>query len=246
VSVRGVFFDLDNTLIDDDASTRRSIAATCADLARRVPDLPQQALGEAYYWTAIEVWESVDLSRRSGGEQPVTGLEFRSVCWRRALATIGVTEEAVVEEAVARYAGYRNEHLAFFPETEEVLAALRGRLKTGVITNGTADTHRRKLQVLGLEERVDVCVVAGEVRLSKPDPAIFLHASDQLGLTAGECLMVGDNLVSDIGGAKAAGMGAVWLNRSCRPIPHDAPRPDLIIPDLRLLLEVLGIGVTTP
>jgi 2-haloalkanoic acid dehalogenase type II len=246
VSISAVFFDLDNTLIDDDASTRRSIAATCADLARLVSALPQQALGEAYYWTSIEVWESVDLSRRSGGEQPVTGLEFRRECWRRALATVGVTEGALIEEAVTRYAAYRDEHLALFPETEEVLTALRGRLKTGVITNGTADTHRRKLQALGLEERMDVCVVAGEVRMAKPDPAIFVYACDQLGLQAEECLMVGDNLVSDIGGAKAAGMGAVWLNRSCAPLPHDAPRPDLIIPDLRLLLEVLEIGVTAP
>jgi putative hydrolase of the HAD superfamily len=244
--ISAVFFDLDNTLIDDDASTRRSLAATCADLARLVPDLAQQALGEAYYWIAIEVWESVDLSRRNGGQQPVTGLEFRQECWRRALATVGVMDEAVLAEAVARYAAYRDEHLTFFPETEEVLALLRGRLKTGVITNGTADTHRRKLQVLGLEERMDVCIVAGEVGLAKPDAAIFHRASDQLDLPAEECLMVGDNLTSDIGGAKAAGMGAVWMNRGCAPLPHDAPRPDLIIPDLTVLIEVLDLGVTAP
>lgn len=244
--ISAVFFDLDNTLIDDDASARRAIAATCADVARLAPGLPERALGEAYYWISLEVWEQVDLARRGGGQQPMTGAEFRRECWRRALATVAVAEETVLDHAVSQYAIYRDAELAFFPETEEVLAALRGRLKTGVITNGTADTHRRKLERLGLEDRMDVCVVAGEVRLAKPDPAIFLHASGHLGLGAEECLMVGDNLVSDIGGAKAAGMGAVWLNRSCGPIPHEAPRPDLIIPDLRVLLEVLEIGVIAP
>jgi FMN phosphatase YigB (HAD superfamily) len=37
--------------------------------------------------------------------------------------------------------------------------------------------------------------------------------------------MVGDNLANDVGGALAAGLGAVWLNRDGRERPAD--RTDL-------------------
>ena len=52
--------------------------------------------------------------------------------------------------------------------------------------------------------------------------------------------MVGDSLSRDVDGAIAAGLGAVWLNRSGRVRPED--RPDIIeIASLTALRSVLGV-----
>ena len=117
--------------------------------------------------------------------------------------------EAVVES----YVHWRDELLPLFPETEETLAGLARQVKLGIVTNGSADTHRRKLRRLGFEELFDCCVIAGEFGAGKPDPAIFLHAAELLGVRPEECLVVGDNAEADVVGAKAAGMQAVWFNR---------------------------------
>jgi phospholysine phosphohistidine inorganic pyrophosphate phosphatase len=45
----------------------------------------------------------------------------------------------------------------------------------------------------------------------KPEPAFFQAAANRLGVPAGEILMVGDDIESDIGGAQSAGMQAALV-----------------------------------
>jgi len=46
--------------------------------------------------------------------------------------------------------------------------------------------------------------------------------------------MIGDSVRRDIEGALAAGLGAVWINRSGRPREHDHPD----VPELQTLAEL--------
>jgi putative hydrolase of the HAD superfamily len=67
------------------------------------------------------------------------------------------------------------------------------------------------------------------VRLSKPDPAIFLCAADRLGLPPSSIMMVGDSFDRDIRPAKTVGMQTAWLEGA---VGRDCPAPALA--DLRL------------
>jgi putative hydrolase of the HAD superfamily len=237
--IRAVLFDLDNTLIDDDASTRRAIAAACEEAATQCPNLSVAQLGEAYWNVSLEVWGAIAADLGKGlSPKEITGAEFRRVCWSRSLAACGVADEAVVTRVVESYGHWRDKELEPFPEVEEVLAALHGRVKVAIITNGTADTHRHKLELLGYHQLFDYCAVAGELGLAKPHPAIFTHTAEKLGVQPEECLMIGDNAEADIAGAKAAGMRAAWFNREGWPLPEGCPEPDYVIADLR---EIVGI-----
>jgi len=237
--IRAVIFDLDNTLVDDYESSRLAIARACETAAELSPGLSAAELGEAYWTVSLEVWNGVEARIRAGESMAaINGAEFRRECWSKALAACGVTEAAVAEAVVESYAHWRDELLPLFPETEETLEALRSSVKLAIVTNGTADTHRRKLRRLGFEELFDCCVVAGEFGPGKPDPAIFLHAAALLGVRPEECLVVGDNVEADVAGAKAAGMGAVWFNREGLPRPTEGVQPDHEIKGLR---EVVGL-----
>ena len=55
--------------------------------------------------------------------------------------------------------------------------------------------------------------------MSKPDPAIFDLALHLLHCTADESVMVGDSWEMDVMGARAAGLRAVWFNRTGRACP---------------------------
>ncbi|WP_170294025.1 HAD family hydrolase [Paracoccus limosus] len=52
---------------------------------------------------------------------------------------------------------------------------------------------------------------APEIRAVKPEPAFYSALQRKIGLPAVEILMVGDSLVSDVQGARAAGMSALHL-----------------------------------
>jgi FMN phosphatase YigB (HAD superfamily) len=70
-----------------------------------------------------------------------------------------------------------------------------------------------------LADHFDAVVVSGEVGTGKPDPVVFAHAVEALGVEPGDAVMVGDNLLKDVDGAIAAGLGAIWVNRDARPRP---------------------------
>ena len=74
--------------------------------------------------------------------------------------------------------------------------------------------------------------------MGKPDPRIFQHTIDQLGVTPETAIMIGDNLKRDVQGAQNASLRGIWLNRYNQP-PRDDVTPDAVITDLTGLAEVL-------
>jgi HAD superfamily hydrolase (TIGR01458 family) len=76
--------------------------------------------------------------------------------------------------------------------------------------------------------------------LGKPDAAIFLAAADALGLPPGQLLMVGDDVVGDVGGAQAAGLRALLVRTGkYRPGDEDGAkggrRPDGVLESIAAL-----------
>lgn len=72
------------------------------------------------------------------------------------------------------------------------------------------------------------CGATAEV-IGKPTRAFYNHALREVGTTAAETLMVGDDIVTDIAGAQACGMPAV-LVRTGKYRPEDEPHAS-IVPD---------------
>ena len=150
---------------------------------------------------------------------------------------------------IAAYQAGYEDGWRLFPDARPVLDRLRARgdLRLGVVTNGESDLQRQKLDALGITAYFDVVVVSGDHGWAKPDRRIFEHAVAGVGVPADRCFFVGDRLDADVAGATAAGLRAVWLNRSgARPAPGAAPASS--IPSLEALVTLVGAPVspTTP
>lgn len=116
------------------------------------------------------------------------------------------------------------EHRAWAPArtlgsgTHALLESLRERgFLLGLVSNAfdPPDLLHRDLAELGVAERLDVAVFSSEIGRRKPDPEIFEHALSAVGVDAAEVLFVGDNLATDIAGARALGMHtcqAAWFH----------------------------------
>lgn len=95
-----------------------------------------------------------------------------------------------------------------------LLNALKGKAKLGIITNGFAEWQEMRLARLGLTEYIDLLVTSEQVGVAKPHRAIFNHALEKMGHPDRKrVLMVGDNPHSDILGGINAGLDTCWLNR---------------------------------
>ncbi len=127
---------------------------------------------------------------------------------------------------------------SLFPEAKEVLEALKGRYRLGLLSNNIVEYARGPLEHLGLERFFDVVVISGEENTRKPEPAIFHRALERIGAKPSEAMMVGDSLLEDVAASQRVGMTAVWVNRSCEKPKLDVT-PDYTIGDLRGLLDIV-------
>lgn len=98
------------------------------------------------------------------------------------------------------------------PGAQELMEALHGKVKMGIITNGFTELQAVRLERTGMSAYFDKVVISEQVGVAKPDLAIFDHALQMAGLPCkSKVLMVGDNLHSDILGGLNFGIETCWL-----------------------------------
>lgn len=214
-STTTVFFDLDDTLFDHTFSVRAGLAS----LVRPFPAFARHPLErlEDLYATELEAQHPRVLAGQ------LTADAARLARFRTLGRACGADDDdAAIERVADTYRAAYMTARRTVPGTLALLQALRARaprLCLGVITNNVVDEQIDKLRVLGLRHLLDVLVISEEAGVTKPDPAIFRTAIARAGCDAGQAVMVGDSWSSDVVGARAAGLRAVWLNRTGRPCP---------------------------
>ncbi|GAA1608146.1 HAD family hydrolase [Catellatospora bangladeshensis] len=156
----------------------------------------QQALGEHgcelseelfYAWGGRSVLDIiVDLNAAQGLDMPVPEVDRR--------------REELYQELLPE--------LTAVPEVVWHVEDGHGRVPMAVVSGGTREPVSLSLCTLGLLDRFDVLVCAGEYTRGKPDPECFLLAAAHLGVAPEHCLVFED---TDLGmqAAAAAGMAAV-------------------------------------
>lgn len=123
-----------------------------------------------------------------------------------------------------------------YPETVEVLRALRERGHPLAVVSNWDVSLREVLDRTGLTPLVDAIVISAEQGVSKPDPRLLEVALTQLGASAVGALHVGDTYDADVVGARAAGVAPVLVVRDGAAAPDDLGL--VVIDDLRGLLTL--------
>jgi len=121
--------------------------------------------------------------------------------------------EGLRDAFLARYSERLLERTRVFDAMEPVLQALESTgMRWGIVTNKAARFTAPIIDGLALRLRTSALVCGDTTPHSKPHPAPLLEAARQLGLPAGQCVYVGDDL-RDVLAGHAAGMAtlvAAW------------------------------------
>jgi putative hydrolase of the HAD superfamily len=204
-ALRGILFDLDDTLADS-SGTEELVWEGVADvILEYVPDVDREALRRRYMAVLEDHYAELAAGR-------VDFVTFRRRRLADALSPWGEVSDGLLERYMAAKARIADEAQPF-PEAIAVVRALRGiGIRVGVLTNGPSDFQRRKLEVSGLGPELDAVAISGELGVAKPEPEAFAKALDLLGTRADETAMVGDSLENDVLGGIGAGLAAVvWM-----------------------------------
>ena len=94
----------------------------------------------------------------------------------------------------------------------EILNYLKEKYTLHIITNGFQEIQGLKIDGGGIRSYFTQIIVSEEQGVYKPDERIFRLAEKLSGATREDCVMIGDNLESDIQGALNAGWEAIHLD----------------------------------
>ncbi len=125
----------------------------------------------------------------------------------------------------------RKEHLYFerlpslkaVPEVLDHILGRHGQIPFAVVSGSTRESVEASLRTIGLLDKFDVLVCAGDYVRSKPDPEPFLIAAQKLGVPPENCLVFEDTQMG-LDAARAAGMAWVRV-----PQPHERGSDDAAI-----------------
>jgi putative hydrolase of the HAD superfamily len=210
--VAAVFFDAVGTLIHPEPAAADVYAA----VGRRFSSRLEPALVATRFRAAFRRQEERD---HAGGLR--TG-EAREVArWR---AIVGEVLDDVADPEGCFQALYthfaRADAWLCDPEAEATLRALAARCYRLGVASNFDERLRGIVAALPALRPVRHVVVSSEVGWRKPAPAFFEEMCRQAGLPAAQVLLVGDDVVNDYEGARAAGLHALLLDsRGKEPIP---------------------------
>ena len=234
-----MFFDLDYTLLDHSAK-RETLFTVCQQISAQEKSLDAELLlrtnGDVWstYWP--EVQEDWDLGRTDS-------VTVSREAWRRSLLLCGCDSIVVIESAVRIHLQEERKKFRLFADVSDTLDILMNAgLDMALITNGPSDSQRTKLEILEVDRWFSTIVISGEVGIAKPDASIFAMAMRKMDVQPKDVWHIGDNPDTDVAGARAAGLTAVWLNREGIARKESDPEPHFEIGTLASLPGILRLG----
>ena len=121
----------------------------------------------------------------------------------------------------------------------QLVSRLYGVVKMGIITNGFNALQSERLIRAGMDNYFEFVVVSESVGAAKPQKRIFDAALQAMGeVSVQAVLMVGDNLVADIGGGNQMGFDTCWIKNDNYK-DHKGIKPTMTIDQIADLESIL-------
>jgi len=203
--IKAIFFDLDGTLRHSVPDSSEIFINFIVRLGLDVTheDRMRSARWEYEYWA-----NSPDLRDDIVAHSMDTD-NFWIEYSRKRLIALGATEEWAAQNAPASSAHmgemYKPDSIVP-PDVQRALPKLRDAGYRMAVISNRDDPFHELLVSHHISEFFEFSLAAGEVKIFKPDPGVFLHALEQANLQPGETVYVGDNYYADVVGARNAGL----------------------------------------
>ena len=200
-----LFFDLDRTLWDFEQNS----AKVLSDIFE-INKLNQYISSfNLFYITYNQINDKLwDAYRRGDIVKEIV----RTRRFEMTLEELGIFDKELAGTINNYYLTESPRQKILFPNTIEILKYLQGKYSMHVLTNGFEEVQHVKLKNCGLTPYFDKVITSEKVGVLKPNPQIFKYALTETGAKSQETLMIGDDLLTDISGARNSDIDQVYFN----------------------------------
>jgi putative hydrolase of the HAD superfamily len=201
-----LFFDLDHTLWDFDTNSKTVLKAIYEEMDLGRYQIPSfEVFHQTYLPINGQYWARYH-------HQLLPKEELRVGRFQETLRRFKVDDIALAKSIAHLYTERSPYQTLLFPDAIETLDYLYAKYEIHLITNGFEEIQAIKIKQSGLEKYFKHIFISEKVGHQKPDKRIFIHAMEVSGASVSESLMIGDNMQTDIAGAKSVGMDQVFFN----------------------------------
>lgn len=227
---RHIFFDLDHTLWDFETNSKRALLQIYENEKLNERNIPSfDNYHHRYKMINDNYWAGYHNNR-------VSKEKLRVGRFYDSLKEFGVRDADLAERMAQSYIDLSPKMTALFPDAIEVLNYLQKKYALHLITNGFAEVQWIKLEHSGLKPFFEHIIISEEVGTQKPNKEIFEIAMQRAKTTTDHCIMIGDNMNTDIAGARSAGMDQIFFNPHKK---HTREKATYQIAELKELKDLL-------
>ena len=225
--IQAITLDLDDTLWPVWPAIERAEQVLLQWMLQHAP-LTAASFSTTQAWRAIRMQVECE---RPDLHKDLSGMRRESI--RRALLQSG-EDPALADPAFEAFFAQRQK-VEFYDDALPALEFLAQRWPVIALSNGNADVH-----AIGIGRFFAASLNVGSTGFAKPDVRMFQAAAAAAGVPLDCILHVGDDATLDAHGALAAGMHAVWLNRTGIDWPHAGTQPHATVDSLHALCALLA------
>lgn len=207
-----ILFDLDHTLWDFDRNSLEVLGELYDNYS--LHSLGNFSKNDFYKQFTIvnhNLWQL-----HNAGKIDKTGL--RKKRFNLVFSRLGIEAGMVINGIANDYLRLCPAKCYVFPHTFTVLDYLKQKYTMHIITNGFEDVQYVKLKSSRLTNYFIEVITPDAAGSQKPFKEIFEYTLDRINANRSECIMIGDNLETDIVGANNFSMDSIFFNPS--KIPH--------------------------
>jgi putative hydrolase of the HAD superfamily len=203
---KAVFFDLDHTLWDFDKNSEEALLELfdIHQLDKKGITSPEGFITR-YRQINSAMWASYH-------QNGISKEELRVGRFRLSLEHFGYHDRALALTLADQYVKISPLKKNLLPGTLEILEYLESKYPLHIITNGFKEVQYLKLSHSDIRRFFKYIHISEEIGFSKPAPEIFHHAVRCAGTASDLCLMIGDNVETDILGARNSGVDDLLFN----------------------------------
>ena len=188
--IKGVVFDLDNTLLDFMKMKEFAVKAAIKGMIESGLDVDEQSS----YTEIVAIYEQF-------------GWENQKVFDVFIKNQIGYLENKFLAAGIVAYRRAREANLMAYPNVNKTLMALaKSGIKLGVVSDAPSREAWMRIYYLNLYHFFDVVITYDDTGVRKPSEKPFKMSLEALNLSPKETIMVGDWPERDVVGAKKIGM----------------------------------------
>lgn len=202
---KSIFFDLDHTLWDFETNSRETLIELHGQYQLEDHGINLPEFLSTFKKINAGLWNLYDTGQI---KQDVIRLQR----FHRIFQEFNVDKYDLSVQFSTDYVGKSPKKKNLLPHAKEVLDYLNPNYPMHIITNGFSEIQSTKLsssEILPYFQSIVTSELAGH---KKPSKEIFEYALKQNNLQPHEVVMVGDNLITDMGGAKNALLDTIYFN----------------------------------